>query len=69
MSKYLILLAVMVGLLSGCNHSRDAEAKAFSAGCSHGISVVLAQLGAQPNEAKVAEHCDKEAQEYLKNNK
>ena len=69
MFKYLMLLVVMTGLLAGCSRSRDAEAKAYAAGCAGGINIVLQSMAAQPNEAKVVEHCAQAAQEYLKNNK
>ena len=69
MYKSLMLLAVVMFALVGCNSNRDAEAKAYAAGCAGGIEVVLASMGAQADPQKVAEHCNQAAQDYLKNNK
>lgn len=69
MSKYFMLAVLMLGLAACKAPSRDAEAKAYAAGCTAGINVVLVGLGATPDAAKIQEHCTQEAQDYLKNNK
>lgn len=68
MSK-LLLLVVGLSLLAGCSRSRDAEKKAYQAGCSEGITTLLASLGAGPNQEAIDKHCAETAAEYVKNNK
>jgi hypothetical protein len=66
MYKYLIVLAALFAV-SGCNSSRDAEAKAYSAGCASGIKEVIEMFGMGAKEDVIKDHCDKEGQKYIGN--
>lgn len=66
MSKYLILLIVAVGMMTGCADPKKAEQKGFVEGCSAMAHDLLDPQGAQINDAKLEEYCLKMAQKSLK---
>ncbi len=66
MSKYLMLLVAGL-MVVGCSGSKDAELKAYVAGCSETAQAIGMQLGFGIQEDKLLEICGKQAQEYLKN--
>ena len=63
MFKYIMLVA-LVGLVGCHTVADDRELTAFKAGCVHGITVVVEQMGAQANKEKIEEHCADEAVLY-----
>jgi hypothetical protein len=66
-----MLVVVGMFMLVGCGpKNRDAELKAYVAGCSENAHYLIEQvLGQSLNEDKLKEFCNKAGQEWLKSNK
>jgi Tfp pilus assembly protein PilP len=69
MLKNCLIALLMVGVLSGCKGSREAEKNAYIEGCRETARMMLQSVGLVPDEAKMLDYCTKQANEYLQNNK